>query len=67
MILTTKQKLGFGSMLATLGGLGILISSLLGWTGAGGSGDFLFGFLFGLCMGLGAGLALFGLIEWRSA
>lgn len=67
MILSAEQKLGFGSVLAALGGFGIVISPLLGWTGSSGAWDFPLGFIFGLCVGLGAGLVVFGLIERRSA
>ena len=66
MILSVGQKLGFGSVLVVLGGVGIVMAPLLGWTDFGKPWDFMLGFVIGVCAGLGVGLAILGLIERRS-
>jgi hypothetical protein len=62
----SKQKLGIGSALATMGGLGVVLSVLLGWDGIGGPWGFALGFLFGLSAGVGVALAVSGMRERRS-
>lgn len=65
MILSTQRKLGLGSVLGSLGALGLILSPLLGWSEAPRPWGFLLGFLVGLFCGLGGTLAMAGLIERR--
>jgi hypothetical protein len=62
----TKSKLGFGSALATLGGVGAVLLPLLGWTEIGRPWSFLLGFVFGLSAGVGVALSIAGMLERRS-
>ena len=59
-----KKQLAVGSMLATAGALGVLLSLLLDWTSLPRPYSFLVGLACGLMAGLGAALALHGL--WLS-
>jgi hypothetical protein len=64
--LNTEKKLGVGSMLATVGAVGIVLFPLMHWTDVPSPWDFLLGFAFGLMAGVGAALAVWGLLERRS-
>jgi len=66
VLMNTTQKLGVGSALAAIGGLGIVLIPVLGWSPVGSPWDFILGFLFGVSAGAGAALAIAGLLERRS-
>jgi predicted ABC-type sugar transport system permease subunit len=63
--MSTKIKLGIGSVLATFGALGIVLSIILEWTAAPRPWGFLLGLGLGVTTGLGAALSIAGLIEYR--
>ena len=65
-MLDSRQKLGFGAALATIGGFGIVVLPLLGWSDVARPWGFVLGFLFGVAAGTGASLSIWGLIERRS-
>jgi len=65
MSMSTQIKIGLGSVLATVGALGMVLSLLLGWSAAPRPWGFLLGFLVGVLDGLGATLSVSGLIERR--
>jgi hypothetical protein len=52
-------------MLAGIGGLGIVLSVLLGWSAVPRPWGFLLGFVVGLLAGLGVALAVSGFVERR--
>ena len=56
-----------GSVLATVGGLGIIFGHLLGFANLESPWSFVIGSLVGLLAGVGVGLALTGLYELRQA
>ena len=64
--MSTPQKLGVGSALAAVGGLGIVLGPVLGWSQVGSPWAFILGFLFGVSAGVGVALAIAGLLERRS-
>jgi len=66
MNIPTQTKLGLGAAMATLAALAIVLSLILGWTGAPRPWGFLLGFVVGIFAGLGPTLVLAGLIERRS-
>jgi len=61
----TQTKIALGSVLATVGALGMVLSLLLGWSAAPRPWGFLLGFVVGVIAGLGATLSVSGLIERR--
>ena len=63
----TRTKLATGSVLATMGGLGIIFGHLLGFASLESPWSFVIGFFVGLLAGVGTGLALVGLVEMRQA
>ena len=63
--MTNKTKLAVGAALATIGGLGIVLSLVLGWTSLPRPWSFIVGFGFGLSAGLGSALAIAGLCMSR--
>ena len=65
--MSTQTKIALGSVLSTLGALGIVLSVLLEWTVLPRPWGFLLGFVLGVAAGLGATLAIAGLIERRHA
>jgi hypothetical protein len=65
MNIGTQTKIALGSALAGVGGLGIVLSVLLGWSAAPRPWGFLLGFVVGLLAGLGVALAVSGLVERR--
>jgi hypothetical protein len=65
MNMSTQTKIALGSVLATVGALGGVLSPLLGWPAAPRPWDFLLGFVVGVLAGLGATLSVSGLIERR--
>jgi predicted ABC-type sugar transport system permease subunit len=65
MNISTQTKIALGSVLATIGALGMVLSLLLGWSAAPRPWGFLLGFVVGVLAGLGATLSVSGLIERR--
>ena len=65
MNISTQTKIALGSVLATVGALGMVLSLLLGWSAAPRPWGFLLGFVVGVLAGLGATLSVSGLIERR--
>jgi predicted ABC-type sugar transport system permease subunit len=65
MSMSTQTKIALGSVLATVGALGMVLSLLLGWSAAPRPWGFLLGFLVGVLAGLGATLSVSALIERR--
>jgi hypothetical protein len=65
MNIGTQAKIALGSALAGVGGLGIVLSVLLGWSAAPRPWGFLLGFVVGLLAGLGVALTVSGLVERR--
>ncbi len=65
MNMGTQTKIALGSVLATVGALGMVLSLLLGWSAAPRPWGFLLGFVVGVIAGLGATLSVSGLIERR--
>ena len=65
MNMSTQTKIALGSVLATVGALGMVLSLLLGWSAAPRPWGFLLGFVVGVLAGLGATLSVSGLIERR--
>ncbi|MFC2078482.1 hypothetical protein ACFLSZ_00715 [Candidatus Bipolaricaulota bacterium] len=63
--MSNRGRLAAGAALATMGGLGIVLSTILGWTNLARPWSFLIGFGFGLAAGLGAALSLVGLVSMR--
>ncbi len=53
--MSNKTRLAAGAALAVIGGLGIVLSTLLGWTSLARPWSFLIGFGFGLGSRLGLG------------
>jgi predicted ABC-type sugar transport system permease subunit len=65
MNMSTQTRIALGSVLATVGALGMVLSLLLGWSAAPRPWGFLLGFVVGVLAGLGATLSVSGLIERR--
>ena len=65
MNMSTQTKIALGSVLATVGALGMVLSLLMGWSAAPRPWGFLLGFVVGVIAGLGATLSVSGLIERR--
>ncbi len=63
MRVTKKQALG--AVFASLGGAGIILGPLLGFSELGRPWSFVFGFVFGVLAGTGFALSLFGLHEMK--
>lgn len=59
------KKLTIGIIFAILGGAGIILGPLLGFTEFARPWSFILGFIFGVMTGIGVALALFGLYEVR--
>lgn len=62
-----RQKLGLGSVLSTVGALGIVLNALLGWSQVGAPWSFLLGFVFGVMSGAGVALVISGLVDRRTS
>ena len=60
-----RTRLATGAALAVVGGLGIILSTLLGWTSLSRPWAFLIGFGCGLAAGLGSALSIFALVTMR--
>ena len=60
-----RTQLAMGTVLATAGGLGIVLSLILDWTSLERPWSFLVGFGFGLAAGVGTALAVAGLCVHR--
>jgi len=65
MNMSPQTKIALGSVLATVGALGMVLSLLLGWSATPRPWGFLLGFVVGVLAGLGATLSVSGLIERR--
>lgn len=63
--MNTNKMLAWGSALATLGGLGIILLLILDWSSLSRAWSFAVGFGFGLPAGVGTALAIFGLLARR--
>lgn len=63
--MNTQNKISLGSVLAVIGGVGIAISAIFGWTSLVRPWSFLLGFVLGVAAGVGVVLAIAGLIERR--
>lgn len=63
--MTSSTKLALGSLLAVIGGLGIVLGPSVGAAALPTPWSFIAGFLAGLSGGLGVALAIFGLLERR--
>jgi F0F1-type ATP synthase assembly protein I len=63
--MSTQTKIAVGSVLSSLGALGMVLPLLLEWTAAPRPWGFLLGFVVGVVAGLGTTLAIAGLIERR--
>ncbi len=61
----SRVKLALGSTLASLGGLLMVLSPLVGWYSVPRPWEFPLGFSTGLFAGLGATLAISGLVDYR--
>ena len=61
--MSSANKLTIGIIFAILGGAGIILGPLLGFTELARPWSFLLGFIFGVMTGIGVALALFGLYE----
>jgi hypothetical protein len=59
----STKKLAIGSIFSILGGAGIILGPLLGFTEFARPWSFILGFIFGVMSGVGVVLALFGLYE----
>ena len=64
MRVDAQRRLAWGAALATLAGVCIVLSLLLGWSAAPRPWGFLLGFATGVVAGLGATLAISGLVEY---
>ncbi|MGB3861906.1 MAG: hypothetical protein WA915_07455 [Candidatus Aminicenantaceae bacterium] len=63
--MSSSKKLTIGIIFAILGGAGIILGPLLGFTELARPWSFILGFIFGVMSGIGVALALFGLYEVR--
>lgn len=63
--MTTKLKIGLGSLLALLGACGIVLGSTFGLSHLDSPQSFIIGFTFGIISGIGTPLTISGLIEYR--
>jgi hypothetical protein len=63
--MSSANKLTIGIIFAILGGAGIILGPLLGFTELARPWSFILGFIFGVMTGIGVALALFGLYEMR--
>ena len=63
--MNTRQKISLGSVLASLAGTGIALSTILGWSSLVRPWGFLVGFVLGVAAGAGVVLAVAGLLEHR--
>ena len=63
--MSSAKKLTIGIIFSILGGAGIILGPLLGFTELARPWSFLLGFIFGVITGIGVALALFGLYEMR--
>jgi hypothetical protein len=61
----TVQRISLGSALAAIGGTGIALSAILGWTALVRPWGFLLGFVLDVAAGAGVALAIAGLLDRR--
>jgi len=62
---SSHAKIALGAALATVGGLLMVLSPMVGWYSFPGPWDFLLGFTTGLLAGMGSAIGIAGLIERR--
>jgi len=62
-----KKKRGIGVMFVTIGGIGIILGTLLGFSDLDRPWSFLMGFLLGVIAGIGVVLSISGLLERRKS
>lgn len=60
-----RTRMAAGAALASVSAAGIVVSAILGWSGAPRPWGFLLGFVLGLMAGLGATLVVAGMIGYR--
>lgn len=65
--MTTKNKIGLGSILAVFGGIGIVLGPSLGFTRLSEPWSFITGIIIGIIGGIGAVLSILGLLENRKS
>ncbi|MBU1049136.1 hypothetical protein KKG90_03825 [Candidatus Bipolaricaulota bacterium] len=65
--MNTTKMLAWGSMLATIGALGIILLLMLDWFFSSRVAPFVIGFCFGLPAGVGSALCILGLVRRRNA
>jgi hypothetical protein len=63
--MTSSSKMALGSLLAVIGGLGMILGPTVGATALPTPWGFISGFAVGLAGGIGVALAIFGLLEHR--
>lgn len=63
--MNSQNKISIGSVFAVIGGAGIVLSPMFGWTSLVRPWSFLLGFILGVAAGVGVVLAIAGLIERR--
>ncbi len=63
----TTKMLAWGSMLTTVGAVGIILSLILDWSFSSRIVPFVIGFAFGLPAGVGTALCIIGLLRRRQA
>jgi hypothetical protein len=64
--LSDRRKTGTGAVLAVVGGAGIVLAPMLGWSDAPSPWALVLGFVFGCMAGAGATLAVYGLVRTRA-
>lgn len=65
MMEDARKRMALGAALASMAGLFIVLSAVVGWSGAAQPWGFLLGLILGILAGLGATLTVSGLIEYR--
>lgn len=64
--MTAQKKLALGSVLAVMGGAGMVLAIMFGWTSLARPWGFLLGLATGICAGLGCALAISGMLQKKS-
>lgn len=63
--MTRKMKLGIGAVLAVIGGFGMALGPILGFTRLTDPWSFIAGFIMGIMAGIGVALSVWGLVDKR--